>query len=170
MSEHRGGLQDEYVGRVVARSVVEIERGPVSTFARALTHDDPVFFRTDVARERGFAAVPAPPTYPIAMGYWGRFAEDQPDDDPGREGNALMEIVGGLIKERGGIMLHGEQEFRYHRPLVVGDRLTHEARIVDVYEKESRGTTMTFVVQEDEYRDEQGAPVVTARLNLIHRA
>lgn len=162
--------RESVVGRVTGRSVITIERGPVTTFARAVKDDRPLFRRADAAREAGFDDIPVPPTYPIAMGYWGRFDEDQPDDDPSREGNVLMEVIGALMEERGGIMLHGEQEFRYHRPLVVGDRLTHEGRIVDLYEKESKGATMTFVVQEDEYRDPGGDLVLTARLNLIHRA
>ena len=43
------------------------------------------------------------------------------------------------------------------RPIVVGDVLTGEGKVVDLYEKESKGRTMTFLVVEDQYRDEQGA-------------
>ena len=44
-------------------------------------------------------------------------------------------------------------------------------RIVDLYEKESKGRTMTFVVIETVWRDEKsGEPAVTERFNLIHRS
>jgi hydroxyacyl-ACP dehydratase HTD2-like protein with hotdog domain len=69
------------------------------------------------------------------------------------------------------LVLHGEEEFRYHRPIVVGDVLLGEGRIVDLYEKESKGRTMTFVVTETVWRDEKrNTPVVTERFNLIHRS
>jgi hydroxyacyl-ACP dehydratase HTD2-like protein with hotdog domain len=68
-------------------------------------------------------------------------------------------------------VLHGEQEFEYHRPVVIGDVLVSEGRITDVYEKESRGKTMTFLVSETRYTDERtGEPVLTSRMNLIHRS
>jgi N-terminal half of MaoC dehydratase len=70
----------------------------------------------------------------------------------------------------GGLMLHGEQEFTYHRPIVVGDILTGGGRIADAYQKESRGRIMTFLVTETEWVDERtGEPVVTSRFNLLHR-
>ena len=37
----------------------------------------------------------------------------------------MMEVIGTLMA-KGGMVLHGEQEFVYHRPLVVGERLQNE--------------------------------------------
>ena len=42
-------------------------------------------------------------------------------------------------------------------------------KITDFYTKESGSATMTFLVTETEYRDDDGDLVVTARMNLIHR-
>ncbi len=68
------------------------------------------------------------------------------------------------------MVLHGEQDFEYHRPIVVGDVLHNEGKVVDYYTKESNGRTMTFIVTEDVYTDETGEKVVTSRMNLLHRA
>jgi acyl dehydratase len=81
----------------------------------------------------------------------------------------MMEIIGGLMA-KGGMVLHGEEEFVYHRPVVVGDRLRREGSVVDLYEKQSGERTMTFLVTEDEYRDDAGELVLTTRMNLIHRS
>ena len=71
----------------------------------------------------------------------------------------------------GGLMLHGEQEFIYHRPIAVGDVLVGKGKIVDAYQKESKGKTMTFFVSETKWSDEAtGEPVVTVRYNTICRA
>ncbi len=69
----------------------------------------------------------------------------------------------------GGLVLHGEQEFVYHKPVQVGETLHHEGKIVDLYSKESKGKTMTFLVMENVFTDDGGEPVVTERFNLIHR-
>jgi acyl dehydratase len=72
---------------------------------------------------------------------------------------------------KGGLILHGEQEFIYHRPVQVGDVLVGEGKIADAYQKESSGRTMTFIVSETNWTDERtGEPVVTVRANIIHRS
>ncbi len=53
----------------------------------------------------------------------------------------------------------------------VGDVLLGEGKIADVYEKESKGKMMTFLVSENEYKNEAtGDVVLKTRMNLIHRS
>ena len=102
------------------------------------------------------------------MEFSGKFEEIQPTDAP--TGNPLGRRLAPLMA-KGGLILHGEQEFLYHRPVQVGDVLVSEGKITDAYQKESKGRTMTFIVSETNWCDEKtGEPVVTARFNLIHRA
>jgi acyl dehydratase len=79
-----------------------------------------------------------------------------------------MEVIGKLMAT-GGIVLHGEQEFEYHEPVVVGDRISSEGKVVDLYEKQTGDRTMTFLVTENQYRNQDGDLVLTSRMNLIHR-
>ncbi len=159
--------RDEVVGRSTGKSTVTIERGPLNRFATAVTESSPIYQRADAAREAGFDDVPAPPTYFFsAAGYWGAFPDQQPTDQP--KGNPTMEIIGGLMA-KGGMVLHGEQEFTYHRPIVAGETLDSEGKVVDLYEKAAGDKTMTFLVTETEYRDRGGELVLTSRMNLIHR-
>ena len=54
---------------------------------------------------------------------------------------------------------------------MVGDVLEGEGKVTDIYEKESKGKTMTFLVTENVFKDANtGDPVVTTRMNLIHRS
>lgn len=160
----------EVIGRPTGAAKVRVERGPIAKFAEAVHNDSPVYQRADAASSAGFDAVPAPPTFAFsAIQYWGKHPEEQPADPTGGA-NPLAEIMGGLLA-KGGMILHGEQEFTYHRPIVAGDVLTCEGHVVDLYSKESSsGRVMTFLVTEDVYRDETGEPVLTSRMNLIHRA
>ena len=59
------------------------------------------------------------------MEFSGKFAEMQPTDAP--TGNPLGEGLGPLMA-KGGLILHGEQEFLYHRPVQVGDVLDRRRR------------------------------------------
>src|SRR5437763_6392272 len=108
------------IGTSTGRSRITIERGPVSNFATALKDDDPVYQSLEAAKAAGFQHIPAPPTFAFSMAHWGTFPEEQPEGAGKDTESIVMELVGGLM-QRGGLVLHGEQEFIYHRPLVVGD-------------------------------------------------
>jgi acyl dehydratase len=156
------------IGQPTGKSTVVVERGPVQHFADALLSTSPIYHSPEAARQAGFGNIPAPPTWPFAMEFSGKFDELQPADAP--TGNPLSTALGPLMA-KGGLILHGEQEFLYHRPVQVGDVLVGEGSITDAYQKESKGRTMTFIVSETNWRDEAtGEPVVTARFNLIHRS
>jgi acyl dehydratase len=156
------------IGKPMSKSKVVVERGPVANFATAVCDRNPVYRDPSAAQEAGFDAIPAPPTWPFVMQAWGEFAEVQPTDKP--KANAMADVIGPLMAG-GGIILHGEQEFTYHRPVFVGDVLVGEGTVVDAYAKESKGRTMTFIVTETVWKDDTtGEPVVTSKFNLIHRA
>jgi acyl dehydratase len=156
------------IGQPTGSSKVVVERGPVQHFADALLSTSPIYHSPEAAKQAGFDNIPAPPTWPFAMEFSGKFPEIQPTDAP--TGNPMMTAMGPLMA-KGGLILHGEQEFLYHRPIQVGDVLIGDGTITDAYQKESKGRTMTFVCTETNWREEStGEPVVTARFNLIHRA
>jgi acyl dehydratase len=160
--------REEVVGRPTGAATIHIERGPVSQFAAAVTEKDPVYRNIEAARAAGFDSIPAPPTFTFAAAHWGVFPEDQPEDPTGGKGSPMREIMSELMAS-GGIVLHGEQEFIYHKPVQVGDTLHQEGKVSDLYSKQAKGKTMTFIVMENVFKDDQGEPVVTERFNLIHR-
>lgn len=157
----------EIIGKQTAKAVVTVERGHVGVFADAVKSDSPVYRDPRAATDAGLPAIPAPPTYPFVMQNFGAFPELQPDDAP--TGNPMVAVLGPLMA-KGGLILHGEQEFSYHRPVFVGDVLVGDGTVVDAYQKESKGKTMTFVVVETAWTDHAtGEPVCTSRMNVIHR-
>jgi acyl dehydratase len=157
------------IGKETGRARVQVERAPIAVFARAVKDENSVYHDAAAAKAAGFDGIPAPPTFGFALEFWGRYAELQSDLTP-VEGNPMFEVIGKLM-QNGGLVLHGEQEFEFHRPIVAGDVLRSEGKVVDAYEKESKGRTMTFVVTETVWSDDKtGEPVLTSRFNLIHRA
>jgi acyl dehydratase len=155
------------IGRSTGTTVVSVERGQLALFANAVKDDSPIYRDPAAAADAGLAGIPAPPTYPFVMGNFGVFPELQTAEAP--VGNPMAEVLGPLMA-KGGLILHGEQEFTYHRPVLAGDVLVGEGSIVDVYQKESKGKTMTFIVVETAWSEQStGDPVCTSRMNLIHR-
>ncbi|HEY3723424.1 MAG TPA: MaoC family dehydratase N-terminal domain-containing protein [Acidimicrobiia bacterium] len=156
------------IGKATGAWKVTVERGPVSTFAAALQDSNPIYRDVNRARAAGFDNIPAPPTFTFAMSFWGSFTEEQPPDPTG--GANPMHTIMGELFAKGALVLHGEQEFEYHRPVEVGDVLVGEGRIKDLYEKETDSAHMTFVVMQTQWKDaDSGAPVVTEQFNLIAR-
>lgn len=171
MADDAGAFADVLkgiIGEPTGTSKVLVERGPVQHFADAVLSTSPIYHSPEAARAAGFDDIPAPPTWPFAMEFSGKFDELQPSDDP--PPNPMVKVMGPLMAN-GGLILHGEQEFVYHRPVQVGDTLVGEGRVADAYQKDSGGRTMTFIVTETNWSDEKsGEPVVTVRSNIIHRS
>lgn len=156
------------IGKATGRTKVTIERGPVAVFADAVKDSSPIYQDPRAAEAAGLPAIPAPPTYPMAMGHWGTFLETQPEATADSS-SGIGEVLGPLLAA-GGLLLHGEQSFEYHRPVLVGDVLVGDGKIADAYEKQAGSGTLTFVVVETLWSDDAtGEPVVTARMNLLVR-
>lgn len=62
-------------------------------------------------------------------------------------------------------VLHGEQEYRWSRPVLVGETLTASATIESVRDKGG----MRFLILRTEVVDEAGEPVAAGRSTLIVR-
>lgn len=151
---------ERQVGRTV--TTVEdlvVELGKVEEFARAIKDDNPVFRDEESAREQGYETVLAPLTF-TRTAYFPRY---RPDGVGLNHGFDL-----GFAQSR---VVHGEQEYVYERPIYVGDVISGETTLIDVYERTgSRGGTMTFAVFETVYRNADGEHVLTERLTRIELA
>lgn len=136
-------------GKDLGTTKVAVEWGPVKAFAAAVTDTSPEHQARDAV---------VPPTFPFAWSFWGTL-------EGGTEGLPISDLRG-----KGRMILHGEQEFAWHRPARVGDVLQGSARVSDVYEKETSSALMEFYVLETAWTDAAtGDPVVDARFTLIIR-
>ena len=140
----------ELIGTELGSQTVTIEQGPVRAFATSLK-DDP-------DRYTGPSAA-TPLTWPFVMTYWGSMGAG------GAAGLPLDKLRG-----PGRMILHGEQEFEYHRLPLVGETLTGVGTISDVYEKDTSSAIMEFYVREVAWSDSAGDPVVTEKFTMIVRA
>jgi hypothetical protein len=144
---------------------VRIEAAPVWAFARAVKDKNPVFASARAAAELGLASSPVPPTFTFAMTHSCAFPDLQESGKP----TSLMDGDMDALMARGGLYLHGEQEFVYHRTPLVGDELEGRTR-TSIPEMRPRGSkaTMEVTYYETEWRDlNTGDPVVTETITSL---
>jgi acyl dehydratase len=145
---------NELVGKVLGTVTFPIEAGKVREFAKSIQDPNPIFRDAAAAAKAGFSAIPAPPTYTVVAAHF-------------QEGDSTFSALG-LDLAR---VLHGEQQWIFHRTPVVGDVLTGETKVVSVEQKPgARGGVMTFVKLGTEYVDQNGQPVVTEESTVIETA
>lgn len=131
-----------------------IEQGKIHEFAKAVGIRDTLCHDSAAAEDAGYDGTVAPPTYMAASAFWAT-------------GMAAPGVLGMDLKR----LLHGEQSYEQHRPVVAGDRLHGTRVITDLVEKEGkRGGTMTLVTEEVRWRDDHGEPVVTSRAVYVETA
>jgi hypothetical protein len=157
-----------------------VEAGHILMFARSVGDPNPVYEDAEYAAGTEVGGIIAPPTFAQASA---QFDDQYPlrpkigqpwfgsgrnatgvgvapaptsarDDDSGGSGGS---------GRSGGVGLHAEQHFEYHRTLRAGDVLTATNRPGERWEKEGRSGKLVFSEHVTEYRDEQGELVITAR-------
>jgi acyl dehydratase len=134
------------VGRTSRPVTYDVERGHIRRFVEAIGDPNPIYVDEAAARAAGHPAIPAPPTFATAL---------RPNDP--RQG---MDIDWKKL-------LHGEQEFRYERPLYAGDRITVVGTIAEAYVKAGKSGEMDMMVLETVGSDAGGKPVFSARSLVV---
>ncbi len=102
-------------------SSVDVERGRVAMFAKAIGETDPVYFDVEAARAAGHPDLLAPPTFVFGL-------DLEHSDTLG-----VLEANGVDVSS----VLHGEQRFTYHRPVHAGDTLSLRAEFTDYFSKKN---------------------------------
>jgi acyl-CoA synthetase (AMP-forming)/AMP-acid ligase II/acyl dehydratase len=123
-------VDKSYVGHVRPPSTVKVEAAQCRAFVNAIGETNPIYRDVDAARKAGFRGLPIPPTYLFCLQMMSS-----------EEAYAAYQELGIDV----GRLLHGEQGFKYHLPVHVGDELTFHHRILDVQDK--KDGAMTLIVQ-----------------------
>ncbi|NYG59761.1 acyl dehydratase [Nocardioides daedukensis] len=145
------GLTTDLIGTSRPGGTLLITRSRLRFFARATGQSDPVFIDEAAARRAGHRDLPVPPTF--------FFSVDLEAPDP----FAYLDALGVDLRA----VLHGEQEFVYHRTAHAGDELSSSTVVTDVYDK--KGGELQFMVTETPIVDQDGKRVVTMRNTLVVR-
>lgn len=127
---------------------VDVERGRLRLFAKAIGEDRSVYTAVEAAREAGHPDLPVPPTFLFCL------EMERPDPF------AFLTSIGVDLRQ----VLHGEQAFAYERLAHAGDQLTFASRVTEVYEK--KGGTLVFLVSETDVT-RHGEPIARLTTTTI---
>ena len=131
-------LDTKYIGHTFAPFSVDVEKGRLKFFAKAIGQTDPVYSDEAAARAAGHPALPVPPTF--------LFCLEMDAPNPG----AIRDLLDLPVPK----VLHGEQRFCYRGMAYAGDTLTFQQRIADIYAK--KGGLLEFVVRETRVTNQRG--------------
>ncbi|WP_369214024.1 MaoC family dehydratase N-terminal domain-containing protein [Streptomyces flavofungini] len=140
-----------HIGRTVGTQTLLISRSRLRLFAKATGQTDPVYSDLDAAKAAGHPDLPVPPTFFTAVRL------ESPDPF------AWLSELGVDMRA----VLHGEQEFMYHRLAHAGDTLTATERITDIYDK--RGGALEFLVSTTSITDQNGELITEAVSTTVIR-
>ncbi len=132
-------------GKVFPPFNYTVERGKVREFLLAIGDE-----RADNLGDDP----PLPPTFATVFAFWG-----------GLNLEAALKEVGIEIWN----VLHAEQGYEYLAPIHVGDVVTGQLRIEDIYTKGGRSGQLEFVDLVLEYTNQHGQPVLREKSSIIVR-
>ncbi|MGX1108386.1 MULTISPECIES: MaoC family dehydratase N-terminal domain-containing protein [Bradyrhizobium] len=140
------------VGRTFTPVTARVEPGRLRFFLDTLGETNAVYRDETAAQATGFTAAPVPPTYLFCLEMM-----DAPDP---------FEFLTALDIDMARV-LHGEQRFDYHAPVVVGDTLTFRPRVTGVTDK--KGGAMTLIVVDTPVTNQNGVHVADVSRTVVVR-
>jgi acyl dehydratase len=144
-------IDRRHIGHRFPAFVSLVEAGRIRLFCKAIGESSPIHLDADAARRAGYRNIVAPITFPTAI------AMDNPNP------RCIIELVDVDI----GWVLHGEEHYEYFQPICVGDEITTELEITDIYSK--KGGALEFIVCELGMRNQSAEPVCNVRRSLVIR-
>ena len=144
-------IDRSHIGRRLPPATLEIERGRLKFFAKAIGETDPVYTDAAAARDAGYRDLPAPPTFLFAA-----------ELDSGAAFRLIEDLQIPIAK-----LLHGEQSFSYQRPACVGDTVTVRSKVSDIYDK--KNGELEFVVKTSRATNQRDELVAEMRSVLVCR-
>ena len=144
-------IDRKWIGWELPASVLPIERTRLRFFAKATGETRAEYLEEAAARAAGYADLPAPPTFLFAA-----------ELDSG-----VVDLMLDKLQIPPARLLHGEQSFTYHRPACVGDTVTVNSRIDDIYDK--KNGALEFVVKSSRATNQHGELVAEMRTVLVCR-
>ena len=155
-------VRRDWIGRTseVVEGRYPVEHDPIARHCQMVEDRNPLFLEPDAARAAGHDGVIAPPV--MADYFAGGTAWPDPE---------ARRLLRDEVPTRGERLINLSQEWEFHAPIRVGDRLSKQVEIVDVYEKSIQlDPQAVWIVVETRITNQDGALVAVGRnVGLSHR-
>lgn len=120
----------------------EVEKGAVRKYADAIGDPNPLYRDEEYARKSAYGGIIVPPTFLTTFNPYEHGVERPPITHPRRRGGASA----------------GDR-YEYYLPVKVGDTITCQVKVADVYEREGRTGRLLFSVHEMTFTNQHGQMV-----------
>jgi acyl dehydratase len=139
-------MRRQAIGRKGPAVTVEVEKGAIQAFSRAIGDDNPLFNDEAAARRGRYGGLVAPPTFLRSVG------------------SVRPELPFELPFTR---LLDGGSDWEYFEPVRPGDRITSASQITDIAERTGRAGLMLFMTIVITYRNQFDHLVATQTSTTI---
>ena len=112
-------LNRSLINKTYPPIIFDIEKQRVKFFSKATGQTDPVYFDEDIAKERGFPSLLAPPTFLTTVSH--------------EQKNPYQYLHDLSIDMKN--VLHAGQSYKYYDLVFAGDQITMESKIKNMYDK-----------------------------------
>jgi acyl dehydratase len=153
----------KWIGKADPPRVFEVERGAIKKYADAVGDRNPLYWDEEYARNSRYGSIIAPPGF---FGWPVKWTEAMPFITSGGIMDALTEA---MTKQGTPFILDGGGELEFKFPVRPGDIITASTKLVDIRERDAKGTIMYFCVFENSFINQNGALVIKALQTIIFR-
>lgn len=141
----------DLIGKSLGTKRILVDRSQLKLFAKVLGEKNPVYFDETAAHGAGYPSLLVPPTYFFCL-------EMSAFDSIGHA------VMLNMNPER---ILHGEQEFHYHKPAFAGDVLQFDLSVTDAYQK--KNGALEFVVKESLVTNQDGVHIADLHSIIVQK-
>ncbi|MEH7223501.1 MaoC family dehydratase N-terminal domain-containing protein [Bacillus sp. JJ1566] len=138
-------MYKDFIDKQSAKVKNVVERGAVKKFAEAIGDAHPIFIDEGFGKASIYKTNIAPPTFPRVLEF-------------GR-------IEGLILPEKG--LIHGEQIYKYERPLLVGEEISCYSKVENYVEKKGSTGSMGFLTISENGEDSNGKLIFSSKLVVI---
>lgn len=145
-------IDRKYIGYRPKAFDVDVEKGRLRLFAKAVGEDNPIYYDEHAAVAAGHRSLPVMPTFFFCL------EMEQPDP------YAWFKTLNIPLANA----LHAEQYFKFTNMAYAGDVLTYQSEVIDIYEK--KGGALEFIAQDNLITNQLGQRVAEFRRTLVVQA
>ena len=144
-------IDKKLIGYEFPPVTLNVEEGRLKFFAKTLGETRGIYNSLDEAKKAGLPGILAPLTFPFLL------------EIDSMELVDLVNFLGESLEK----LLHGEENFKFHKPIYSGDKITVCKKIFDIIDK--KDGALQFVIFENNFTNQKGLLVAETSTNYVFR-
>ncbi|NRG46230.1 MaoC family dehydratase N-terminal domain-containing protein [Bacillus sp. CRN 9] len=129
----------DLIGLELSPYSYSVDKVKIKEFAEAIGDLNPIYFNEEAARQEGYDGIPIPLTFLQVIDMWGGYSFMEKCD------------ILGLNPVK---ILHGEQEYKFVKPIYANDVLTVKGKVDEVNIKKGSSGGMNIITLKFEYHNQ----------------